>query len=248
MMTGHLDHYKPALLSLPDNRPFTKEDLLVDDFLMERSGQLEMYYSPHNEYVNLAAKVIIIGITPGWTQMKIAFQEARTLLGHGLPDEEVGKRAKQAARFAGSMRRNLITMLNRLELHHVLNISSCEDLFGAEEHLLHSTSLLPYPLFLSRNNYTGSHPNLLSNPFLRHTALSLLGEQLQGLTPSLIIPLGKTVDEVLHVMEHEGKIDARRCLWGFPHPSGVNAHRHRQLESKYGTMKMTIQSLFDKHL
>jgi hypothetical protein len=244
-MPGYLNRYKPALLSLPAGRPLTKQDLLVDDFLIERSGHLEMYYSPHNEYVNLAAIVIIIGITPGWTQMKIAFEEARKTLGQGLPDEEVCKLAKEAARFAGSMRTNLITMLNRLELHHFLNIPSSDDLFGAQGHLLHSTSLLPYPVFISKKNYTGAHPNLLSSPFLRHTALSLLGEQLQGLTPSLIIPLGKTVEEVLRVMEHEGKIDARRCLWGFPHPSGVNGHRHRQFKSNYETMKMRIQSLFD---
>lgn len=114
LISTHFPQYKRAILSLPKDRMLTKADLLVDDFLMVRDGKLETYYAPHNEYANRSAKVIILGITPGWNQMKIAMQEARRCLEAGLSDEEVCQNAKQAASFVGSMRTNLIAFLDAL--------------------------------------------------------------------------------------------------------------------------------------
>jgi hypothetical protein len=245
MLTSNiLNKYRTALLSLPTDRALTKEDLLIDDFLIARSGEVEMYYSPHNEYANPAAKVILIGITPGWTQMQIAFQAATKAIQQGLMDEEVCRIAKEKARFAGSMRRNLIDMLNRLELHRYLNISSCEQLFEEHQLLLHSTSLLPFPVFVRKKNYTGASPKLLSTPLLREPALLFLKKELHFLQQAFIIPLGSTVEDTLHLLEREGKLDPDRCLWGFPHPSGANGHRYKQFSANFTNMKRTIEAFF----
>lgn len=71
---------------------------------------MEIYYVPHNLYINQKAKIVIVGITPGWTQTEIAY---RTLNKYSnLSDEKLLKKCKTALGFEGSMRDNLINMLN----------------------------------------------------------------------------------------------------------------------------------------
>ncbi|WP_339318330.1 uracil-DNA glycosylase family protein [Paenibacillus sp. FSL R10-2734] len=241
LISNHLQEYKAAVLSLPKGTALTKEDLLVDKLLMKRSGKLEMYYAPHNEYMNPSAKVIIIGLTPGFTQMRIAMQEAVIGLEAGLSDEEVCKRAKEAARFAGAMRHTLIHMLDTLGLHQYLNLTSCDELFQVQQTNLHTISLLRFPVFVEKKNYSGVHPKLLSDPFLREYALLSLEQELDILSQALIIPLGKTVEATLQLLVSEGKLDHRRCLWGFPHPSGANGHRFKQFASYQENMTKILQ-------
>ena len=47
---------------------------------------------------------------------------------------------------------------------------------------------------------------------------------------TLLIPLGKAVEEVLFKLKEEGFISERQILKGFPHPSGANVNRLVQLE------------------
>jgi hypothetical protein len=247
LISNYLQKYKAAIRSLPIDRSLTKDDLQVDDLLMSRNGKIEVYYAPHNEYVNLSAKVMIIGITPGWTQMKTAYHEARKGLEQGLRDEEICKRAKQEAGFAGSMRSNLISMLNALELHRYLKIPSCEDLFLRHQELLHTTSLLRFPVFVEKRNYTGFNPSLFSNPFLRESALLSTQEEIELLQQTtLIIPLGKTVEQGLRLLEKAHKVDDQQCLWGFPHPSGANGHRHSAFNAVLSQMKKKMQDISER--
>lgn len=237
-------HYKQAIGSLQSGRSLGKEDLLTDVFLMATEGQLEMFYAPHNECLNRSARIVIIGITPGWTQMKTAFQAARTALAEGLPDEEVCRRAKQAAGFAGSMRSHLQDMLDRLGLPEYLQISSSSALFGESRHLLHTISLLRYPVFAEKRNYTGAHPDIWSSPLLRQQALSVC-EELKELREALMIPLGRAVERVLRRFAEQGRIREEHVLWGFPHPSGANGHRHRQFAENEVPMRRRLSVFFE---
>jgi hypothetical protein len=56
-------------------------------FHAEQNG-LKMYYSPF-DWANTDAKIIILGITPGWTQMEIACRVARQTLANGGKVEDV---------------------------------------------------------------------------------------------------------------------------------------------------------------
>lgn len=242
LLSNYLHQYKSAILSLPKGTVLTKEDLQVDKLLMERNGKVEMYYAPHNEYINPSAKMIIIGLTPGFTQMGLAIQEAIIGLEAGLPDEEVCRTAKEAARFAGSMRNTLIHMLDTLKLHQHLNLTSCEELFQQQQTILHTSSLLRFPVFVDKKNYSGTQPKLLSNSFLRAQALSSLREELNILSRALIIPLGKTVESILQLLVSAGELDKQRCLWGFPHPSGANGHRYKQFASHQEQMMKILHN------
>ncbi|MDN4526854.1 hypothetical protein [Fictibacillus fluitans] len=238
------DHYLRALLSLPVRERYSREDLLTSAFLMEKHGQLEMFYSPHNEAVNEKGKIVIVGITPGWVQMELAFRTARRLLEEGEGTAEILTAAKKAAQFSGSMRTYLIQMLDEMELPSFFELPDASALFGEERQLLHTVSLLKYPVFSNGKNYTGHQPPIKNNSFLMNYARDTLETDILTLDRPLIVPLGKAVEDVLHIFIDEGKIDESQCLLGFPHPSGANGHRHRQLRERKGALREKLQTFF----
>ncbi|MDD6244455.1 MAG: hypothetical protein PUB03_02200 [bacterium] len=61
------------------------------------------------------------------------------------------------------MRKNLIEMLDELELNKKIHLKSCKELFNSHDELLHTTSVIPYPVFINDKNYTGSNPKILDN-------------------------------------------------------------------------------------
>jgi len=52
---------------------FEKTDILCNKFTIEQYGKMQIIYAPHNEYINKSAKILIVGICPGWTQTQIAY-------------------------------------------------------------------------------------------------------------------------------------------------------------------------------
>ena len=80
--------------------------------------------------------------------------------------EEIQYKCKSEARFSGSLRKNIISMLDEIELNRVLSLNSCEELFGDRDVLLHTISLIPYPVFVKKENYTGHTPKLIKSDFL----------------------------------------------------------------------------------
>jgi hypothetical protein len=244
LISNRFHTYADAIRTLPLGRPLSKDELLVQRFLLHKEGKISVYYAPHNEYINTRARIMIVGITPGWTQMELAFRKARVYLEQGLPAVEICKRIKADAGFAGSMRANLVDMLDRLELHRYAGVASCGDLFtGAGEHL-HTTSMLKYPVFVAGRNYTGHSPALLSNSFLRDEAEHFLTQEVRQLAQPLIIPLGKTVEAMLHFLVEQRVVEGWQVLWGFPHPSGANGHRHKQFNQAIDEMQ-TMLAGFD---
>lgn len=55
------------------------------------------------------------------------------------------------------------------------------------------------------------------------------------------IPLGKSVEEVLECMVQENILRREQCLFVFPHPSGANGHRKKQLEENKEDLKRKIK-------
>ncbi|SFE94183.1 hypothetical protein SAMN04487869_1272 [Marinobacter sp. DSM 26671] len=75
---------------------------LPKELLLSENGRYATYYAPF-EFINESAKVVICGITPGIQQATIAIKAAQEGLGQSLPAEEVLKRAKHSASFAGAV-------------------------------------------------------------------------------------------------------------------------------------------------
>lgn len=232
-MKKTLYEYEEVIKTLPIKDKYVKDELLTDDFLIEREGNIEIYYAPHNEYLNSKAKVFIIGITPGFQQMSTAISTARKELELGTDIEKIQYKCKVAGRFSGGLRKNIISMLDDIKLNDALNINSCSSLFEDKDYILHTVSLIPYPVFVKKQNYSGHTPKLLKSEILmKYVYENFIKElkDIENFKDILIIPLGKAVEEVLYKLSEEGIINTSQILKGFPHPSGANVNRLAQLE------------------
>lgn len=232
-MKKTLHEYEEVIKQLPIKDKYEKNELLIDDLLIEKSGNIEIYYAPHNDYLNSKAKIFIVGITPGFQQMSTAISTARKELELETNIEEIQYKCKVAGRFSGSLRKNIISMLDYIKLNEALSINSCTDLFEDKDYLLHTVSLVPYPVFVKKQNYSGHTPKLLKSEFLMKYVYDNFIKELnniENLKDILIIPLGRAVEEVLYKLSEEGIICEKQILKGFPHPSGANVNRVIQLE------------------
>ncbi len=241
-----LIEYINKIRLLPIKNKYTKDEILTKDFLIDKDGSLEIYYAPHNEYINQNAKIFIVGITPGFSQMSTAISKARKDIEENKSIEEIQYDCKVEGRFSGPLRKNIIQMLDEIKLNEALEIDSCEELFNDKDYLLHTTSLIPYSVFLKGNNYTGHSPKLVKSKFLMNYVYENFKENISKLDNVLIIPLGKAVEEVLEELVKNKVIKEEQILKGFPHPSGANGHRLVQLEENKDSMINFIKRKFKK--
>ena len=70
-MTPRFDDYEDRILSLPPDP--TASDVIRDDFLLAGEGHLDVFYAPLHG-ITPDARVIIVGLTPGKSQMVAAFR------------------------------------------------------------------------------------------------------------------------------------------------------------------------------
>lgn len=246
-MKKTLYDYKEVIKELPLKNKYTKEELLIDKFLIDKENNIEIYYAPHNEYLNPKAKIFIIGITPGFQQMSTAIATARKELEVSDDIEEIQYKCKIVARFSGSLRKNIISMLDGIELNNIFNLQSCSQLFDEDDYLLHTISLIPYPVFVKKQNYTGHTPKLIKSQFLMKYIYDNFINEFKKLEKSeeiLLIPLGKAVEEVLINLKDNGIIKEEQILIGFPHPSGANVNRVAQFEANRDNMIKFIKNHF----
>lgn len=190
---------------------------------LAQEDKVEVCYAPF-EYINKQARIVIVGITPGRTQMLNALKEARRQLDCGADTANALMSAKRTGGFSGSMRPNLVSLLDHVGLNKWLGIRSCDEIFGAAAHLVQTASVLRNPVFLDGANYNGT-PNMTRHPLLREQLLTYFGEDVQYLSKAVFIPLGDKVTEALHFVSERGMLDRSRILDGLPHPSGANAER-----------------------
>lgn len=241
--TDLFQRYKQQILNLPDLEETT---LKSEPFLLEEdpNKQLTIYYAPF-EYINPNAKVVIAGITPGLYQMRQSFEAIRDLA--DAPDEEALRAVKQRGSFSGPIRKNLVTMLDDLELHHHLGIPTTLDLFGEANHLVQNTAVLPYPVFYKGKNYNGSSPDMLKTDLFRSYVEGSFADEMAVLEDALILPMGINVRRAVETLVDKGIIAPERVVSGFPHPSGGNGHRHRIFAENRESMWRHIGEHFKQH-
>lgn len=140
-----LQRFRTAIEALPDG------DLSIDaalrgDLLVHRDDHVTMYYAPF-DFVNEGARLAVVGVTPGPTQMVEALASARDDLRANKPALQALERVKARASFKG-MRKVLASWLDELGLDERLEVESCAKLFDPRGlPLLHTTSAIRYPTF-----------------------------------------------------------------------------------------------------
>jgi hypothetical protein len=223
MHTKDFEHFRSTLLATDPDTVATPA-AIPPEFLLERAGALSAHYIPF-DYVNSAARVVLVGISPGFVQWKNAVREARRQLALGAPVEEVLRAAKYTGAFSGAIRPNLVALLDHVGLQHWLGIASCASLFGADAHLMHVTGVLRNPVFVAGKNYNGAAPNMLTTRLLQDQILGYFAREIAGLQDAVYVPLGPKVGLALDWLAARGLLDGGRILHGIPHPSGANAER-----------------------
>ncbi len=228
----------------------TERNLLARNRVIGRAGNLVVVFGPfgtvpNDRMANESVAVILVGLTPGYSQLAAATQMLRAR------PQLRGRRRVLAMKcniaFAGSMRRNLIDMLDALGLHRRLSIVSTRLLFGDQAWRMLPTSALLYPVFRVRDgeleNYSGDSA-IVREPLLIEMLDGLLAPTLRRVPQALIIPFGKWAEAgVMHLIER-GLIEERRVFKGFPHPSGSNGHRKKLFETNRATLRRQLARWF----
>jgi hypothetical protein len=210
------------------------DDRALECLLLEREGRLSIYYAPL-DHITTGAKVVLVGITPGRTQMVNALRDARQQFRkcRDIQDADCLAAAKRAASFSGTMRPRLVEMLDYFGINKWLGVVTCHELFQKSGcHLLHATSVLRYPVFKDGADYNGGGPNILKSKLLWSYVSEYFVSEAKLLRNAVFIPLGDTVSEVVETLTKDGVIAEDRVLTGFPHPSGANNERINYLLEK----------------
>lgn len=218
----------------------TDASLLPKSLLMETDGDLSIYYAPL-DHVNKEAKVVIVGITPGFTQLKNALIAAQTNIRLGKSVEEMLIDVKMKASFSGTMRKNLVEMLDYIGIQKWLSIDTCAELFSTRSHLLHSTSALKYPVFVKGKNYNGT-PSMIKHTLLKKYFLANFGKEAEMLKHAIFIPLGPKPAEAMSLLMQSGCVDENRVLLGVPHPSPASIERINYFLEKKPKSKLSIKT------
>ena len=165
------------------------------------------------DYVNPKAEVVIVGITPGNSQLK----GDRV----GLSPREV----KRMNAFAGGMRRNLIHMLDYIGVNQLLGIETCKSLWEEDFDRVEMTSLLKEATYELKKDGT--------KEMFRHAEKIAKSEKLTKMLEEgfledcksynnavLFVACGSGVYDELKRLQSEKKIQGD--VVGIAHPSGAN--------------------------
>lgn len=197
--------------------------------LIAAEGDIAVYYSAMEYVPNPQARLVLIGITPGPTQMENANHEAYLALQQGVSTEEALLRAKKRGAFSGEpMRSNLIQQLNHWGFQHWLGLQDATELFSSARHYLQTASLLRYPVFVAGEPYNGK-PAMTKHPLLRKFLIEHFVAEINQMPNVLLVPLGQQVLKVLTTLANEKLIDGSLIAQGMVHPSGQNTYRIRYL-------------------
>jgi hypothetical protein len=115
-------------------------------------------------------------------------------------------------------------MLDAIGLAAWLGMPSTAGLWHEENHLVHFTSAVRYPLFVDGENWSGQ-PDILRCDLIRGWVERFTAVELANLGAAALVPLGPAVTRALQHLATVGFLDEARLLTGLPHPSGANAER-----------------------
>lgn len=208
---------------LETTRNNAEEDPLPASMRIATDGRYSVFYAPF-DHVNLDARVVLVGLTPGAHQARVAIAAAASALRAGHAHDVAARLAKEAASFSGPMRKSLVAMLDSIGLHRHLGIAGCAALFEERTDLVHFTSMLRYPVFVGTKNFSGS-PDPLRIEMLRDQFERYFVPEARRLRNAWFIPMGATVARAMRFLVDRGDLPANRVLAGLPHPSGANAER-----------------------
>lgn len=188
--------------------------------LLSSGGGDDLFYIPF-EYVNPSARLVIVGITPGPEQIKLAYRTVSSKLKVGLPDDAILLEAKKHGAFGGpTMRPKLLQQMRHFGFARILGIEAEEMLWAEKADLLHSTSVIPHAAFRKGKMFAGSFSEVTRSPIFRESFERDFVASLSALpSTAQYVGLGPTPLAALDWCVEQGVIKSEQVLGAFAHPS-----------------------------
>src|SRR5262249_2617896 len=123
--------------------PITKGHA-IEQLLVGRENDVYVCYAPV-DYIHESARIVFVGLTPGCQQAELAYGGFREGVRHSMSADAAMAAAKATASFAG-MRKRLCGWLDELGAPSALGLESTTSLFSTDRALLHTTSVIMYPV------------------------------------------------------------------------------------------------------
>ena len=211
-----------------DLKRLGREGVGAPEFSLGKEGKYSLQYIPF-EHVNLEAKLVIVGITPGNNQLDLAYQTAQELLKSGRPVDEILVEVKKAGAFGGkSMKPYLLKMLRHFQFEKLLGIDDVESLWDANAGLLHSTSVVPHAAFKDGERFNGGFDEIMASPLLEKCFLDCFVPSVREITrKALFVALGPCPKAALDWCIREGALRQEQVLGSFCHPSSAGGSTTR---------------------
>ncbi len=226
---------------------FDKLSLLDDQYLIAAEGRYRVYYAALGALPPADAKVVFVGLTPGFSQV-VEAARAFVETPKAIRDDPVTYSGilRHRVAFAGSMRRNLCSMLDAIGVPSALGIRESNELFSNAMASAAATSALVYPVFVGPElrNFSGTGIDLARIALFRRMMDELLAPRLAHAPGALIVPLGVAAATGVSYLRDHGAISIERVLTGMPHPSGSNGHRKRQFQDNADALRSRITDWF----
>ncbi|CAN0620237.1 conserved protein of unknown function [Burkholderia multivorans] len=204
------------------------DGIAAPQFSLGQSGTHELRYTPF-EYINRDAKLVIVGITPGNTQLALSYGKAQELLRQGYPVDLIQREIKTVGAFGGpSMRPNLLKMLRHFRFEQLLGIPDVELLWGSDADLLQSTSVVPHAAFKAGKMFAGSFDEVLASPLLSECFRDCFVPSVQEMdSETLFVGLGPCPEAALDWCVQHGALQRKQVLGAFCHPSSTGGSTTR---------------------
>jgi hypothetical protein len=111
-----------------------------------------------------------------------------------------------------------------------LSLNDSAELLSASQHLVQTTSLFRYRVFVNDNDYR-KNPNMTKHPMLRKYVLEDFAAEVEDLKDALFIGPGPHVYNRFHCLIQERVLESNRVVGGMLHPSGNCTYRIKHLIS-----------------
>lgn len=198
------------------------------EFDLGKQGPYRLQYIPF-EHVNRAAKLVIVGITPGPTQLRLAYDTAQRLLQQSTSTAEILTSVKKIGAFGGpSMRPNLLKMLRYFRFDKLLKLQDVEALWSENSDILHSTSVVPHAAFKNGKMFAGSFDEVITSPLLRECFVDCFVATIKEIgSQALFVALGPCPEAALNWCVDQGHLERDQVLGAFCHPSTSGGSKTR---------------------
>jgi hypothetical protein len=229
-----------------DLKQFGSSGVGKPEFELERRGKYLLQYIPF-EYVNIEAKIVIVGITPGPNQLALAYETAQKLLRTGRKESDILVEIKKAGAFgSASMRPNLLKMLRHFGFAKILGIEDVESLWDKNACLLHSTSVIPHAAFtLSTSGnkmFAGSFDEIMKSDLFEECFIDCFVPSIREINPNAFyVGLGPCPQSALQWCIQRDYIRPEQVLGAFCHPATTGGST-----TKYYLREVTKEDLDPK--